>query len=118
VLEPSSRRRAYTQSGLYDATYGFISDVEMWMRLARNGDVAYVREPLIQVRIREEGHPETVNWAKWARVAGQIHRKYIPCAYRGPELVLRKLALEYRVARALIRGVSASGLQRLRRQFA
>jgi glycosyltransferase involved in cell wall biosynthesis len=112
------RRSAHVQFGLYDTNFGFISDVEMWMRLARHGDVAYIRDSLIQVRAREEDHPETSNWAKWARVAGQIHRKYIPCAYQGPERAVRKAALQYRLARSLARGAGAASLRRLRRQLA
>jgi glycosyltransferase involved in cell wall biosynthesis len=112
------RRKAHEQFGLYDARYGFISDVEMWMRLARHGDVAYIRDPLIQVRTREAEHPELANWAKWARAAAEIHRQYIPCAYHGPKRLMRKAALEYRVARALVRGFGHSGWNKLRKQFA
>lgn len=33
-----------------------LGDVDMWMRLAGRFDVAYVREPLIRVRVRERNH--------------------------------------------------------------
>ena len=46
------RREAHESYGLYDASYGFISDVEMWMRLSMRGDVAYIDKPLIDVRER------------------------------------------------------------------
>lgn len=38
----------------FDPAYGFVADVEMWLRLAARGDVAYVRRPLIRVRQRDE----------------------------------------------------------------
>ena len=47
------RREAHEKCGLYDPAGGFIADVEMWMRLSGQGDVAYVAEPLIAVRERE-----------------------------------------------------------------
>jgi glycosyltransferase involved in cell wall biosynthesis len=41
------RRRAYEQLGSFDATFGFISDVDMWMRMCGKFDIAYVKEPLL-----------------------------------------------------------------------
>lgn len=38
----------------FDAFYGFVADVEMWLRLATRGDVAYVARPLIRTRQRDE----------------------------------------------------------------
>lgn len=52
-----ARRAAYTEGGLFDPKYGFISDVDMWLRLARGRHVAYVPEPLITVTPRESDHP-------------------------------------------------------------
>jgi glycosyltransferase involved in cell wall biosynthesis len=49
-------RRFYEHAGLYDPDFGFVSDVEMWLRLALAGDVAYIARPLIRVREREAGH--------------------------------------------------------------
>jgi glycosyltransferase involved in cell wall biosynthesis len=51
------RSSAYAAHGLFDASFGFISDVDMWLRLARGRDVAYVPEPLITVTQREPDHP-------------------------------------------------------------
>src|SRR5712664_2732975 len=52
-----ARASAYEQAGRFDPTFGFLSDVDMWLRLAYLSDVAYVREPLITVTPREESHP-------------------------------------------------------------
>lgn len=52
-----ARRSAYREAGPFDARYGFISDVDMWLRLGRDRDVAYVAEPLITLTPREPTHP-------------------------------------------------------------
>lgn len=44
-----ARRSAYEDVGLFDARFGFLADVDMWLRLAENYDVAYVAEPLIRI---------------------------------------------------------------------
>jgi glycosyltransferase involved in cell wall biosynthesis len=49
-------RRRYETAGLYDERFGFVADVEMWIRLALHGDVGYIARPLIGVREREPGH--------------------------------------------------------------
>ena len=41
------RRSAYFAVGLFDPRFGFVADVDMWLRLAERFDVAYVPEPLI-----------------------------------------------------------------------
>jgi len=48
-----ARRSAYLRAGLFDQRFGFISDVDMWMRLAEESDVAYISEPLIGLPSRE-----------------------------------------------------------------
>lgn len=42
-----ARRSAYKTLLPFDARFGFISDVDMWMRMCLEHDIAYVREPLI-----------------------------------------------------------------------
>jgi glycosyltransferase involved in cell wall biosynthesis len=51
-----ARAEAYQTYGLFNADYGFISDVEMWLRLGLHGKVAYVKEPLITLTPRELFH--------------------------------------------------------------
>lgn len=70
------RRRAHEEYGLYDPEYGFVSDVEMWMRLSTVGDVAYVATPEIQVREREEGHEANANAESLRAAIARIHRRY------------------------------------------
>ncbi len=52
-----ARASAYAKHGVFDPAFGFISDVDMWLRLAKGRDVAYVPEPLITVSSREPDHP-------------------------------------------------------------
>jgi glycosyltransferase involved in cell wall biosynthesis len=106
------RRDAHEKYGLYDSSFGFIADIEMWMRLALNGDVAYIREPLIQVREREEKHWATANEISLVRTAVSIHRRYIPHAYNSPERVLRQFLLELRLVHQVLR-IRASWIKRL-----
>jgi glycosyltransferase involved in cell wall biosynthesis len=43
------RRQAYDIVGPFDERFGFLADVDMWMRLWDIGEVAYVDEPLIRI---------------------------------------------------------------------
>jgi glycosyltransferase involved in cell wall biosynthesis len=94
------RREAHQRYGLYDPSFGFIADVEMWMRLSSHGDVAYVPGPLVGVRVRESNH--------WANSSGaliatlrDIHRCYLPRAFSGRQLWAKRATLEARVLLAL-----------------
>jgi glycosyltransferase involved in cell wall biosynthesis len=49
-----ARRAAYVDAGLFDSRFGFVSDVDMWMRLAESNDVAYIAEPLISIPSRKD----------------------------------------------------------------
>jgi glycosyltransferase involved in cell wall biosynthesis len=44
-----ARRDVYKKLLPFDSQFGFISDVDIWMRMCRHYDVAYVREPLIHL---------------------------------------------------------------------
>jgi glycosyltransferase involved in cell wall biosynthesis len=44
------RRSAWDRLGGMRERFGLLADVDLWMRLARGGDVGYVHEPLITVR--------------------------------------------------------------------
>jgi glycosyltransferase involved in cell wall biosynthesis len=48
-----ARRRIYEEYGYFDARFGFLADVAMWMRIAESWDVGYVAEPLIFIPPRE-----------------------------------------------------------------
>ncbi|HYT19414.1 MAG TPA: glycosyltransferase family 2 protein [Candidatus Polarisedimenticolia bacterium] len=52
-----ARRSAYEMAGPFDATFAFISDTDMWLRLSRHKTIAYIAEPLMTLRPREGGHP-------------------------------------------------------------
>jgi glycosyltransferase involved in cell wall biosynthesis len=67
-----ARRDAYISAGLFDPRFSFISDVDMWMRLAEEHDAAYIAEPLISLpsrsalprkwNIREDRLLRTMYW--------------------------------------------------------
>lgn len=48
------RRMAYERFGFFNPVYGFLSDVEMWLRLGYMGKVAYIKEPLITLAQRDK----------------------------------------------------------------
>lgn len=50
------RAEAYKKYGLFNPEYGFISDVEMWLRLSRYEEYTYIHEPLITLTPREPDH--------------------------------------------------------------
>jgi glycosyltransferase involved in cell wall biosynthesis len=59
-----ARRSAYDALLPFDSEFGFVSDVDMWMRMCRDYDVAYVREPLIHLNhdVTRERRPGEFNW--------------------------------------------------------
>jgi glycosyltransferase involved in cell wall biosynthesis len=97
------RREAHRRYGIYDPRFGFVADVELWMRLARTGDVAYVSRPLISVREREPGHFAADKALEIVRIVDQIHREYLPVAYTGWRLGLEHARLRLQVARKTTR---------------
>jgi glycosyltransferase involved in cell wall biosynthesis len=99
------RRQVHERFGLYHPAYGFIADVEMWMRLAEVGDVAYAARPLVQVRTREAGHlMEEQSWAMLASVFA-IHRRYLPRRYRGLKRLREEISLNARADATILRSV-------------
>ncbi len=84
VMAPTAmvRREAYECVGLYDFEgYRLGCDMDMWFRLSRIGDVAYVGEPQVLIRTRKKGQ-----WTarfRWADVKGslQMRRDHIEQAF-------------------------------------
>jgi glycosyltransferase involved in cell wall biosynthesis len=105
------RREAHERHGLYHPAYGFIADVEMWLRLAEHGDVAFAAEPLVRVRTREDDHAVTAD--TWPVLASSlaIHRRYVPRRYHGLEGALRRALLDVRADATIAREIAS----RLRR---
>jgi glycosyltransferase involved in cell wall biosynthesis len=94
-------RRRYEEVTLYDPSFGFVSDIEMWMRLALVGDVAYLAKPLIQVREREPGHEFfSTRWDVTDTVI-RMHRFYHGRVFGG---AWRSLQFQARVEAHLLRG--------------
>ncbi len=72
-----ARASAYQQLGLFDEHFGFIADVEMWLRLASHFDIAYVSEPLITLGERPGDHPFRHGLWRSAFWAFAIYLKYL-----------------------------------------
>jgi glycosyltransferase involved in cell wall biosynthesis len=51
------RKEVYEELGLFNEHYGFISDVEMWLRITQSYQFAYIPEKLIDLAPREVNHP-------------------------------------------------------------
>jgi glycosyltransferase involved in cell wall biosynthesis len=49
-------KRVYDEMGLFDHNFGFISDVEMWLRISTKYKIGYIDEPLIHLKQREIYH--------------------------------------------------------------
>ncbi len=60
-----ARRAAYDRLLPFDPAFGFASDVDMWMRMCLEYDVAYVREPLMVLDHdpSPERTPNVFNWS-------------------------------------------------------
>jgi hypothetical protein len=101
--ESMVRRVAHERHGLYDPDYGFVADVEMWMRLSLQGDVGYIPEPLIQLRDREPGHEYGgLSWELIDLIL-RIQRRYHGEVFRGWRRAWRELRLVLRAERLLLR---------------
>lgn len=77
-----ARASAYAAHGPFDARFGFISDVDMWLTLSRGSEVAYVNDALIALGPRPEDHP--FRHGLW-RAAFWTFEIYVKCLqmYRG-----------------------------------
>jgi glycosyltransferase involved in cell wall biosynthesis len=102
------RRAAHEHCGLYNPAYGFITDVDMWMRLSAYGDVAYVREPHLLLREREEDHQSIRNWTEITQNLFRIHVRHIPRAYKGLHWFQAHIRLQHWRYRSLVLGAAGS----------
>jgi len=84
------RSSALARAGLFDPTFGFISDVDMWLRLMRYADAAYIPEPLITLGPKEADHPwRRLHWRSAFWTFG-MYKRHLE-TYRGlfPDLESR-----------------------------
>jgi len=97
------RRSAHERCGLYDPDYGFVADVEMWLRLCASGDVGYIAEPLIQLRDREAQHEYSgLSWELIETIL-RIQRRYHDEVFHGWRGRWRRLRLTLRTEHLLLR---------------
>jgi len=76
------RRNCYEEQGFrFDPRFGFVSDVDMWLRIALHHDVGFIPESLITCRRRDNDHQyATVNWT-YVNWVVDIHRVNIERIY-------------------------------------
>jgi len=101
-----ARRSAYLDANLFDGRFSFVSDVDMWMRLAEKHDVAYIQEPLIalpsrdavprQWALREDAIVRTMFWeARMRHYRDSVIRRAIEatrhCAFVAASILYRAL---------------------------
>lgn len=95
------RRSTYEAVGFrYDERFGFISDVDLWLRLAAVTDVAQVPEPLLVCRRRSADHEFAGTDWRLLHWAAAIHRenaeRFFPQGSPEREIARRRLAAKTR----------------------
>ena len=95
-----ARRTAYDELLPFDSKYGFVSDVDMWMRMCHKFDVAYVREPLIVLdhSPTAERNPGHFNW-NWLDNVRRMQVENIQRFYADePQRLRQELRRHHRIA--------------------
>ncbi|HAJ35404.1 MAG TPA: hypothetical protein DCL15_06890 [Chloroflexi bacterium] len=86
-----ARRDAYERLLPFDAAFGFISDVDMWMRMCMDYDVAYVRKPLIVLE-HETSYERKLgqfNW-NWLNIMRLMQQKNLTRFYSSQPKILQR----------------------------
>jgi glycosyltransferase involved in cell wall biosynthesis len=74
-----ARQRCYQDANGFDPHFGFISDVDMWLRLNEESPAVYIREPLISLAPRGNDRPHSdMNW----KVEVALADIFLKCAER------------------------------------
>lgn len=94
------RRRLYEIVGMFDPRF-LCADFHLWLRLALHGDIGYVAEPLVEMRV----HADTItNWldpSRWHREFVEIFEEgFAFGAKLDPSLLVLRPALLKGAARA------------------
>ena len=100
------RRAAYLKAGLFDPRFGFVADVDMWMRLAEDYDVAYIPEPLIGLPTNEALPKSWTGVAAAASMRMQIEQMFLEARrrfYRGRRARLLLELMKHRLFIAMAR---------------
>ncbi len=95
-------RKVYEKTGfIYDIRFGFLSDVDLWYRIALDFDVGYIREPLITCLRRDKDHMYGgVDW-RMIRWVVDICRVNLGRLFGGDPARLRLAERTWRRQRAL-----------------
>lgn len=75
------RRAPHEAVGPFNRKFGFVSDVDMWLKLSRDYDVVYIDEPLIKLHPREADHVyDSLVWLQTYHILA-IYAEHL-CYYR------------------------------------
>jgi glycosyltransferase EpsE len=114
------RKSVYDEMGLFNSEFGFISDVEMWLRITKKYKFAYIPEMLIELTPREENHPyRYYNWKHkfWEFIilkkAQEYFEKILPIEVHKSKK-LYKLRLTYNFLKTLISLVKNKQFERVK----
>jgi glycosyltransferase involved in cell wall biosynthesis len=78
------RRRCYEEAGTFIAEYGGAADRELWLRIFRKWDCAYIAEPLAKLRDRYiiSSYNKTQSVEFWKQMKGQITIQEVHMPYQ------------------------------------
>jgi glycosyltransferase involved in cell wall biosynthesis len=108
------RRRLYEIAGTFDPRFR-TADFHLWLRLAMHGDVGYLAEPLVEMRVHPERGTSRMTPERWYEEFVQIVDEGLGLAARGQpplrlnERSVRRAAADEQGRRFLIATMSAAG---------
>ena len=92
------RREAFARFGALDPVYGQHADLELWLRLACHGGVAFTAEPQVTMR---EPIPDQLPW-RYLFTLGHMLRRHVDRAFPFPGRGLERLRWEARATALLL----------------
>ena len=91
-----AQRQALLEEGLFDIQYGFFADIDMWLRLAERGHVAYVPRPLIRLANSSKWPNKfTIRSSERRRIVRRIFFRSRVRVYRNRPLALASQLLRH-----------------------
>jgi glycosyltransferase involved in cell wall biosynthesis len=110
-----ARHSAYRRLLPFDKAFGFVSDVDMWMRMCLHYDVAYVRKPLLILdnSPTNERNPDRFRW-NWLDNARKMQEVNIKRFYEDQP---HRLKQEMRRHRLIVRWIYAKRILGRLRHF-
>jgi glycosyltransferase involved in cell wall biosynthesis len=112
-----ARASAYARFGLFNPEFGFIADIDMWLRMACGSTVAYIPEPLITLMTKEADHPWTYDvWRQlfWLFQMYAVHVERYKSRIGVPSALQHSQALRWHFLRSMVSMVKHRRWDRIR----